>query len=351
MQHHSEREKAERVPAPARRHHRKLGFLNVLVLFIAMAVGLFFINIIVENFGFEEKPVTLGATFSKPYAESLGLEWKTAYKEVLDDLGVRWLRIPAYWNDIEPEPGVFNFANVDWQIAEASKRGAKVILAVGRKLPRWPECHSPAWAEDLEEPLAQTRVLTMVEEVIRHYREEPAIIAWQVENEPFFRFGECPEPDRDFLKKEVAVVRALDARPVMITESGELSTWINAGSIADILGISTYRIVWDRFVGYFFWPSTPRYYVQRITAARSLVDKVIISELQAEPWVTVPFTSMPIDDQLRLMNPTRLNDNLTFARKIGVSEVYVWGVEWWYWLKQRGKPEMWEAGKALFSAP
>jgi hypothetical protein len=51
------------------------------------------------------------------------------------------------------------------------------------------------------------------------------------------------------------------------------------------------------------------------------------------------------------MNPTRLRDNLTFARKIGVSEVYVWGIEWWYWLKERGRPGMWEEGKRLFAAP
>jgi hypothetical protein len=331
-----------------KRHH---SFLNALLLFAAMAVGLFFIRVIVENLGLEEHEIALGATFSKPYAEeTLGLDWREAYLALLDDIGTRRLRIPAYWNDVEPEPGVYNFENVDWQLDQAARRGATVILAVGRKLPRWPECHVPAWADGMNESLAQTKVLTMIETVVRRYAERPEIVAWQVENEPFFEFGECPKPDREFLKRETAVVRALDKRPIVITESGELSTWLSAASVADILGVSTYRIVWDRLIGYFYWPVTPRYYVQRASAIRSIVSKVIVSELQAEPWVTQPFTTMPVQEQLRLMNPTRLRDNIDFTRRIGVSEVYLWGVEWWYWLKtEKGRPEMWEAGKTLFN--
>lgn len=351
MQTHRKREKTGR---PAAKRRKKAGekhaFLNALVLFVAMGVGLFFINVIIENFGFAEQPVMIGATFSKPYAEYFGLDWKATYTALLDDMGARWLRIPAYWNDIEPERDVYDFDDVDWQLIEAEKRDAKVILAVGRKLPRWPECHVPTWARGLNEDQAQARVLSMVEKVVRRYKDDPAIVAWQVENEPFFKFGDCPEPDRTFLQREVAIVRSLDRRPIVITESGELSTWINAASIADVLGISTYRIVWGKLIGYFYWPATPRYYIQRISAIRGLVSKVIISELQAEPWVTAPIATIPVGDQLRLMNPTRLGDNISFSKKIGVSEVYLWGVEWWYWLKIKGHPEMWDAGKALFES-
>ncbi|HTM68593.1 MAG TPA: beta-galactosidase [Candidatus Binatia bacterium] len=321
------------------------------LVFVALLVGLFFIDVVKENLGLEEAPIVLGATFSKPYAESLGLDWKQAYLASLDDLGVRNFRIPAYWNDIEPEPGVYNFANVDWQVGQASKRGAKVILAVGRKLPRWPECHAPAWTEGMNESLVQTRILSMIEAVVRHYASDPAVVTWQVENEPFFQFGTCPPPDREFLKREVAVVRALDQRPIMITESGELSSWLQVAGIADILGISTYRTVWDRYIGYFYWPISPRTYARRYTAVSTLVDRAIISELQAEPWAEKGIANMPIDEQLRLMNPTRLEENVRFARKTGFPEAYLWGIEWWYWLKGKGHPELWETGKRLFASP
>jgi len=320
----------------------------VALVFVALLVGLFFIDLLKENLGLEESPTLLGATFSKPYAESLGLDWKKTYTDSLDDLGVRRLRIPAYWNDIEPEPGVFNFSNIDWQIEEAAKREAKVVLAIGRKLPRWPECHAPAWTEGMNESLVQTRILTMIETVVRRYAAEPAVIIWQVENEPFFEFGKCPPPDREFLKREVAVVRALDQRPIMITESGELSSWLQVAGIADILGISTYRAVWDRYIGYFYWPISPRVYARRYSAVSTLVDRAIISELQAEPWAENGITSMPIDMQLRLMNPTRLTENVRFARKVGFSEAYLWGIEWWYWLRAKGHPELWDTGRALF---
>ncbi len=340
------RSAAESPPhAWARRHPG--GFWGAL--FLALALGLGFMNIVVSNLGLEEKDAELGATFSTVYADDLGVEWQAAYTATLDDLGVRRLRLPAYWSRIEPEPDVYDFSDLDWQLEQADRRGAKVILAIGRKLPRWPECHIPKWAVGMNEELMRTRVLAMLGTVVRRYAKDPAVVAWQVENEPFFDFGECPPADVDFLKREIAAVRSLDGRPIVISESGELSTWVRAASLADILGVSTYRIVWSRFTGYFYWPITPRIYRDRAAAVATLVKKVIVTELQGEPWTTQPIISMPIDRQLELMNPERLRSNLVFARRIGFTEIYLWGVEWWYWLKLQGRPEMWEAAKAMLS--
>ncbi len=321
----------------------------VALIFVALVVGLFFIEVVKQNLGLGELPVTLGVTFSKPYAESLGLDWKQAYTATLDDLGVRYYRIPAYWDDIEPQQDQWNFANIDWQIAEASKRHAKIILAVGRKLPRWPECHAPSWTAGMKESLVQARIMTMVQKVVRRYSTNPTIVMWQVENEPFFQFGNCPPPDREFLKREVAMVRSLDSRQIMITESGELSSWLDVVGIADVLGISTYRTVWDKYIGYFYWPITPRYYAEKFQVISSLVERAIISEMQAEPWLPNGVAGLSVDEQLRLMDPTKLAENISFARKTGFREAYLWGVEWWYWLKvTKGHPEMWDEGKRQF---
>jgi hypothetical protein len=324
---------------------------RLLALFGIVAVlgiGLLFFKWVTDSLGLGEREVLLGATFSKHYAEELGLDWREAYLATIDDLDVRALRIPVYWDDIEAEKGEFDFSDVDWQLDQAAKRGVKVILAVGMKLPRWPECHIPEWASGLNPDELHLRILNMLTEVTDKYSKVSTFAAWQVENEPFFAFGECPPPDRMFLQREVALVRTKDSRPIIITESGELSTWVNAASLADILGISTYRSVWSRYIGHFFWPVTPGWYARRISAASKFVDGVFVSELQAEPWGPGPLADMNIDDQLKHMNPEKLRDNVVFVRRMGIPEAYLWGVEWWYWLKEQGYPEMWEAGRELF---
>ncbi|MEA3249370.1 MAG: hypothetical protein U9Q03_03370 [Patescibacteria group bacterium] len=322
--------------------------LAVLGIVAVLAVGLLFFRWVTDSLGLGEREVLLGATFSKSYAEELGLDWEEAYLATLDDLGVRALRIPVYWTDIEEEKGEFDFSVTDWQLKEASDRNVKVVLAVGMKLPRWPECHIPEWAKGLSQDELHLRTLNMLAATVDHYSKSPHFAAWQVENEPFFAFGECPPPDRHFLQREIAVVRSKDSRPVIITESGELSTWVSAASVADILGISTYRSVWNRYIGYFFWPVTPGWYAQRISAATKFVDGVFVSELQAEPWGPGPIADMDIELQLKHMNPQKLRDNVVFVRRMGVPEAYLWGVEWWYWLKEQGHPEMWEEGRKLF---
>jgi hypothetical protein len=318
-----------------------------LLTFAALVTGLFFVSVVRDNLNLEARDVAFGATFSKPYAESLSTDWKASFIASLDDLGLRRYRIPAYWNQIEPRPDAFDFADLDWIVREAGKRDAIVVMAIGRKLPRWPECHIPDWAIDLSETEQRERVLDMLERVVRRYSDNPTVVAWQVENEPFFDFGECPPADREFLKREAELVRSLDSRPIMITESGELSTWIGATGIADVVGISAYRSVWNKYLGYFYWPIGPRYYARRHEAIAPLVDAVIVSELQAEPWVTESIATVDPDTQRTLMNPARLYDNIDFTRRIGFPEVYLWGIEWWYWNREHDRPEMWNTGKEI----
>ncbi|MBN1584863.1 beta-galactosidase [Candidatus Uhrbacteria bacterium] len=315
--------------------------------FLSLALGLLLVRAIALNLGLEERPVTFGATFSKPYAEQLGLDWKTALTDSMDELGIIHWRIPAYWDELEPEPWSYDFSVLDWQLEEISKRQGTVILAIGRKLPRWPECHVPEWAKYLPEEVIRQRLLKAMEATVIRYRDNPTVTVWQVENEPFFPFGECPKPDADFLKQEISLVKSLDARPVMVTESGELSTWVRAAGLADILGISTYRVVWSRYFGNLYWPVTPNSYRHRAEAIGPLVRKTIISELQAEPWTDGPIENIPLDRQTDIMDPKRLMSNVSFARRMGMDEAYLWGVEWWYWLRQHDRPEMWETAREL----
>ena len=329
------------------RHAGKLFWGLVAAAFLL--AGVWFYNVVRENRIRAQSNIVWGVTFVKAQARALGLDWKETYRAALNDLGVRHLRLSAPWDDIEPQPGIFDWNDLDWQLREASNAGAKVHLVIGRRTPRWPECHIPEWATKLTEDEQRLRVLAMLTAVVEHTKVSPAITRWQLENEPLLdAFGECPPGDRGFLKQEIELVRSLDARPVATTESGELSTWVRTAPLVSVLGISLYRVTWSRFWGNFYYPLTPTYYRNKADAVSLLGPTVIITELQAEPWGPRPLPEMSVADQYRSMDPARVRANIEFARRVGLGEVYLWGVEWWYWLRQNNRPEIWNDVKTLW---
>ena len=175
----------------------KIFFILILLLII---FGLCFL------FGGTERPakaIRWGVVFSQKHAEALGLDWRETFLALLDDLRIRNIKIIAHWDLIEPEKDYFEFSDLDWQIKEAQKRNAKVILVLGMKTGRWPECHLPYWAKSLGKEDQQKEILGLIENIVLRYKNYSNILYWQVENEPFFRFGECPQwwPQKSFLEK------------------------------------------------------------------------------------------------------------------------------------------------------
>lgn len=298
--------------------------------------------------------VSLGVTFSTRYAADLGLDWRETYLATLDDLGVRKLRIPVYWDLVEREKGVYDYADLDWQLAEARLRGADVILSVGQRVPRWPECHIPGWAGEGGDEARKAELTRFMERTILRYKDgHPEIKVWQVENEPFLVFfGECPAFDRNFLDAEIALVRGLDpSRPVMTTDSGELSLWYAAASRADIFGTTMYRKIYKHGYGYFTYPLGPNFFRFKEWYTRLLSDQenFVVIELQGEPWANGWVANVSLEEQWRTMNADLLRENVEYAKRVGFPEIYLWGVEWWYWLKEnKDYPALWETAKELF---
>ncbi|MEO5499038.1 MAG: hypothetical protein ABIR46_00895, partial [Candidatus Saccharimonadales bacterium] len=95
------------------------------------------------------KDPIIGVSFSEKRAKELGLDWRANFTALLDDMHISAFRLMSYWDEHEIVRGQHDFSSLDWQIDEASKRGATVTLAVGLRQPRWPECHQPKWADDL----------------------------------------------------------------------------------------------------------------------------------------------------------------------------------------------------------
>lgn len=304
-----------------------------------------------------------GITFSKPFAEKLGLDWKELYAVLLDDLGTRKIRLPAYWNEIESIEGIYDFADLKWQVKEAEKRNADIILAVGRKLPRWPECHEPGWLNNQQpithnqpqdEKYEQQKILEYIEETVNHFKNFKSIKMWQVENEPFLPFGECPELDINFLQQEIDLVRSLDSsRPILLTDSGEFGRWLSAVRRADIFGTTMYFQVYNKVVGYFRYPIGPGFFRFKSRVADLFAGKKpkLIIEFQMEPWNSRQIYETSIEEQLAVFPESDFDKRIEFVKKTGFDTVYLWGAEWWWWMGvKHEKWEFWNKTKALFQS-
>lgn len=323
------------------------------ILFALIIAGLFLwlLTRILASFA-DHTPVTFGISFSKYKAQSLGLDWRETYLALLDDLSVTDVRLIAHWDDIEKKPGQLDFTDIVWQLSEAEKRGVRVLMAVGYKLPGWPECHIPSWAKDLPVSEQYQALLSSLPTIITHLKTYDAIWAWQVENEPFFRFGDCPTwwIRKDFLQRELDIVRAIDPRPIVITESGEGDVWLKAAKRADIVGGSMYRTIWNKYIRYTY-PFTPTFYRAKGGLVKLVYGRdILMHEIQMEPWTPgVSLADFPLNKQYITMWPGRFKKNVEMIQEIGFSPAYLWGAEWWYWLKTvKNNPAMWEEAELLW---
>jgi hypothetical protein len=331
---------------------RVLGYslsISVLVLFMLFI----YINLPAKAVNDDAQ---IGVTFSALYAEQIGLNWKEAYLAMLDDLKIKHVRLPVYWDRVEKTEGNYDFADLDWQLQQAQSRGVKIILVVGQKVPRWPECYVPKWVgedpSNLDQARLKEKLLKFEDTVIHRYKDgHPEINRWQIENEPFLDFGICSKVDVSLLDAELAQVRKLDStRPIVVTDSGELSLWVAAASRADIFGTTMYREVYSQEMGHWRYPIGPNFFKikQLVIKLFAKQDNAIVIELQGEPWVAGWTTDAPVETQLASMNGTILADNIEFAKKTGMKEIYVWGVEWWYWMKvNQNNSTLWETAKSF----
>ncbi|MBI2990190.1 MAG: beta-galactosidase [Candidatus Magasanikbacteria bacterium] len=330
--------------------HKAVNIIGIIVLLFIVLWLIFWL------FSHKRFAVEYGISFNQNHASDLGLDWKKVYTESLNELRPKHLRVAAMWSDVEPVQGQFDFSNVDFMMDEAEKRGVKVLLVVGQKAPRWPECHVPGWFSG-EGENSKENLLRYAEEVVKRYKNHPALESWQVENEPFigFKFGACAFYDKTLVYDEIALLRSLDTfHKVVVTDSGELSTWRKASKAGDIFGTTVYRIVRTPggMVFSYDWMPAGFYRLKARFWGRGYED-FIVSELQAEPWFTDSNPmSTSVEIQEKTMNPDRLRAHIDYVERIGANRAYFWGVEWWYFMKEeRADSRYWDMIQELMSPP
>lgn len=326
------------------------------ILFICMLCAGMLAGLLLYALYTVPKPtsVTYGASFNILYAQELGIDWKAAFEAMLRDLRIRHVRIAAHWPMVEPAQGSWNFSELDQELLLAHNYQASIILAVGRRLPRWPECHVPSWAAQLSWDEQKDALRIYLRTIIERYRDDPTITMWQVENEPFlgvFASDECGTLDTSFLDEEIRIVHELDpTRPILVTDSGNLGTWYGAYKRGDQFGTSMYLYVSNDVTGPMRSRLPPAWYIFK----RRLMELVygykpsLLIELSVEPWMKTATYEAPVEEQLMYMNPERFDEIITYAQNTRFDTAYLWGVEWWYWLKTvADKPDMWNKARTL----
>lgn len=324
---------------------------------LLVALSLVGLILIVSNLPVKSKneQMSFHLSFSQLYASALGLDWKEVYQEMLTDLKPKKLRIASYWTEIEKQKGVYDWEALDWMIEEAEKNDTGIILAFGIKAPRWPECFIPDFYLDDKEA-RESALLSYEKVLLERYKDNATIVMWQVENEPFLPFGHCIKGavDANLVDQEIAQVKSIDSRrPIMVTDSGELSIWIQAAKRADIFGTTLYRIIHKEPFGYIRYPLGPSFFRAKAMLIKIFAnqERIIISELQAEPWAKGWVLNNSVEEQYKSMSPEKFAEIIDYAQKTNFEEAYLWGVEWWYWLRENQmRPEMWEEAKKIIRA-
>jgi len=334
---------------------KKRYWLKIWYAFLVLTIILaFYFFKIADNYpaktDLQHAPDFFGVTFSTKFCSEMGLNWQEVYLAILDDLQVKEIRLPIYWDEIEKENGVYDFSKYDYIIGEGAKRNVHFIANIGWRLPRWPECHAPSWEKNKSLAATQANALNMLETVVNYYKNEPSITAWQLENEPFLdAFGVCPKSDENFFRKELALVKSKDSRPVMVSATGELSWWKKEAKYGDIFGSTVYRVVWGPYTKYFRYPFPAWFYRLKADLVGIRSENRYIVELQAEPWVpNGNIIYLPVDEANKSFNIEQFKANLQYAIEINFKKTYLWGVEWWYYQYKNGDKSYWELARTIF---
>ncbi len=298
-----------------------------------------------------------GVSFSIKYAQELGLDWKQTLTALVEQANIKNFRLMSYWDAVEPNNDEYDYASLDWQIELIQKNGGTVSLALGQRQPRWPECHTPEWSNNLETMAYENNLVEYLETTTKRYASNPVVMSFQLENEAANRhFGECPPLDSDLLQRELEAVKTLTTKPVIINASNQSGTPL-LGPIGDKVGYTIYKKAgfhaFDRWISwnYGYIPSVWHSFRAALTEGVHGTE-VFVHELQAEPWGPTATVHLSDEEQGQSMDPGQLKSIVKFAENTGMSTIYLWGGEWWYWrLTEFNDTMLWQTVKDVYSSP
>ncbi len=322
----------------------------------------------------------LGVSFRPLQASAFGLDAHAALQTLLR-YPVQLIRLGAYWNRIEPTPGAFDMAELDWQIEAAERAGVPIILCVGPlKTFGYPEFFVPA--HHLRPPLKERTLIhpsaypalfsaatEYLARLVERYRTRQAIVAWQLEHEAVDPLGveHSWRLGTDFVAGELDALRKADpSRPVLLNGYLPTSTLVRASQwlqtrdqgdslavaqrLADIVGVDYYprHALTKLGGGTLYLDGSQSRWLRRqgrdlVAWAHEHGRRLMISEGQAEPWEAVTTPPNPGSQAMYSCPPEQVIANYNACMRWGgvESPLYAylfWGAEYWLLREQSGDP-------------
>lgn len=153
---------------------------------------------------FNDKDLTLTGVYYYPehWDES---QWERDFKR-MHELGFEFTHFAEFaWAQLEPEEGRYDFKWLDKAVALAAKYDLKVIMCTSTATPpiwlsrKYPEIliryedgsmrdHGSRQHGLFASPKYRELAYRMIEELAKHYGEDPRIIGWQLDNEPMVQY-------------------------------------------------------------------------------------------------------------------------------------------------------------------
>ena len=213
----------------------------------------------------------------------------------------------------------------------------------------------PTWAMSEPQSVWQPQLEQFMQTVVERYKNNPALVSYQVENEFFLKyFGTCNNFDRSRLVSEFNLVKKLDPNhTIIIARSNNAIGLPVQAPTPDEFGVSVYKRVWVPLVGrYVEYPFPAWYYAFLAGAGKILTGKdMIIHELQAEPWPPhgENLTQTPLAEQDKSLDAASLKIRFQYGEATGIRTIYLWGAEYWYYRDVKlHDPSVWNVAKQEF---
>lgn len=301
-----------------------------------------------------------GFSFSPLASEQAGRDPVRDLARLLDSTQPDLVRLPVYWETVQPAPQTLDFSSVDALLKAIVRHNrhssvhTRVVLTIGARNFLYPELHSPDWAGPraqpyLDEAQQGATYRKYIETTIKRYRGSQLLYAWQVENEPLDNVGNTVTgEDRitpEQLAWEIGEVHLLDpAHQAVLTTYDGLNLTVDmlqlwTPIIASHLGANGHpeqalragdALGLDLYVD---GPSVPWRHVTSVDLREEWKEQAVgfwadrahahgkdlwLAEMQAQPWSGVgAFT------------PSDLVASAVDYRAERLQVVLLWGVDTW----------------------